>query len=447
MGQLSDAFFSVAKRESGRQRPFLATLEKTVSYDEAGECVMHLAARLAPFKTRSVGIRGTTIATMLLTLALDVVGCRIVLVPGVLAAKREFLDGLGIVAVLSEFSDIEKECPAARSSMDGQHECGEQEIVLFTSGTTGVPKAVMHHLPTLLAGVHRSVSLGDARWLFLNEISSFAGLQVFLHAVLNGGTISLAPLASTPLEQALRLALATRVTHISATPTFFRFLLGAAGQDDIAQLRPMQITLGGEVVDQTLLDRLSARFSESKITHIYASSEMGPCFSVHDRRAGFPASLLTSDALPVRIRVADGELMIKPKGRAFNYLNAAAGMTADGYFATGDLVERAGDRYVFVGRSSERINVGGRKVAPAEVEAILLTVPGVDFARVYGAPSSLLGQLVKADIVVDPSHTQESVRKHIHAVCRDRLAEPQRPRLLNFVRKVELLENGKIKRA
>ena len=82
----------------------------------------------------------------------------------------------------------------------------------------------------------------------------------------------------------------------------------------------MQITLGGEAVDQDLLDRLHAAFPHARLTHIYASTEMGVCFSVRDGKAGFPADYLSDRSLPCQLRIAsDGELEIRSKRAMVGY--------------------------------------------------------------------------------------------------------------------------------
>lgn len=437
MPQLAQAFFDIAKRQGGKV--FAADPERTLDYAEAASLVQRASARLQGCAGRGVGIVGTTIDSLIHLLALDAVGCRIALIPAALARHDGLLRSIGIHTVLSAPDDGAPTAPGAQDN-----HC--EELLLFTSGTTGTPKAVLQDMRAMLAAVHRSDRLGDARWLFPYQLSSFAGLQVFLHALLNGGALTLAPLAALPIERVVRLALRDRVTHISGTPSFYRFLLGSSRPDELARLDPVQITLGGEVVDQPVLDRLAANFPAARITHIYASSEMGHCFSVHDRRAGFPPALLDDPSLPVELRVRAGELQIRPRRRPFDYLNADAGFDAAGYFATGDMVELRGDRYLFTGRKTERINVGGSKVAPAEVEAVLAGVPGVAFAKVYGVPSSVLGQLVKADLVLDQGYSREEVRAAIDRICANRLSQTQRPHLFAFLAQPELLDNGKIQR-
>ena len=85
-----------------------------------------------------------------------------------------------------------------------------------------------------------------------------------------------------------------------------------AKSDLLAQLPIVQITLGGEVVDQAVLDRLKNAFPKSRLVHIYATTEMGRCFSVNDGLAGFPASYLKAP-LPdgVELKIEDGQLMIR----------------------------------------------------------------------------------------------------------------------------------------
>src|SRR5262245_32755960 len=88
---------------------------------------------------------------------------------------------------------------------------------------------------------------------------------------------------------------------------------------------------------------------------------------------------------------------------------------AQAWGRTGDLVEFQGDRVVFVGRTSDIINVGGNKVHPLEVERVIRTVAGVADVRVYGKASSIVGQLVACEITptrgVDPGQLEDAVRE------------------------------------
>lgn len=311
-------------------------------------------------------------------------------------------------------------------------------VVLFTSGTSGKPKAALHRWETLLGRVHQSPSLASSRWLLAYPFTAFAGLQVVLTALANGATLVLAE--GDPGAR-LGVAGAEGATHISATPTFFRLALATASEG-MAAFAPQQLTLGGEVVDQPVLDALRARFPAARITHIYASTEMGTCFSVHDGRAGFPAAWLDSDATPVRLRVEDGELMIKSPFAMRGYVGQAA--HDGGWYRTGDHVQIEGDRVFFGGRAGERINVGGRKVAPARVEEAVLAVPGVAAVRVSGRPSSLAGQLVQAHVVLVPGVEEAPVRLAILEHTQKVLQSHEVPRTIRFVPALEQTASGKL---
>jgi acyl-coenzyme A synthetase/AMP-(fatty) acid ligase len=118
--------------------------------------------------------------------------------------------------------------------------------------------------------------------------------------------------------------------------------------------------------------------------------------------------------------------------------------------ATGDLIEKRGNRYEFTGRRGDVIVVGGAKVYPKRVEELLRTVPGVADARVYGLPSAITGELVAAEIVMaeplpEPS-TPDQVRAAALAVCRERLEPHSVPRVLDFVKKLTVTPAGKIPR-
>ena len=345
-------------------------------------------------------------------------------------------------------------------------------VVLFTSGTSGKPKAALHRWETLLGRVHQSPSLASSRWLLAYPFTAFAGLQVVLTALANGATLVLAE-----GDPGARLGIAgvEGATHISATPTFFRLALATASEG-MAAFAPQQLTLGGEVVDQPVLDALRGRFPAARITHIYASTEMGTCFSVHDGRAGFPAAWLEasaaekesesgglprlsaaeadssarslcfatarSAATPVRLRIDDGELLIKSPFAMRGYVGQAA---HDGdWYRTGDHVQIEGDRVFFGGRAGERINVGGRKVAPARVEEAVLAVPGVAAVRVSGRPSSLAGQLVQAHVVLAPGADEAPVRLAILEHTQKVLQSHEVPRTIRFVPALEQTASGKL---
>src|SRR5262249_399996 len=147
-------------------------------------------------------------------------------------------------------------------------------IFIMSSGTTRSPK-IARHTPENLFATHRMTETSTrARWLLTFPPTSFAGMQVIFSAILGAADLAVAP--SLTIAAFAEAAQEHSVTHISGTPTFWRsFLLLTPSR---SALNLQQITLGGEAVDQSTLDRLRAAFPTARITHIYASTEAGVGF-------------------------------------------------------------------------------------------------------------------------------------------------------------------------
>lgn len=317
-------------------------------------------------------------------------------------------------------------------------------IFILTSGTTGMPKVAEHRFDRLVARITASAvveSNRGGRWLLTYPPTAFAGLQVLLTASLTDGAI-IVPTERTPHECA-HAAETRQATHISGTPTFWRSFLLAVQPQRLTSLR--QITLGGEAVDQGTLDRLAAAFPTARRTHIYASTEAGAVFAVSDGRAGFPAEWLEHEVQGVQLRVRSEQLEILSPRQMVGYraVTDEAPDAGDEWLRTGDLVRIEGDRVLFLGRDDAQINVGGSKVFPYEVEAYLLTLPGVIEARVRGVPNPISGQVVVAEIVTRPDVDRESLVRDVAAACRRDLPRFQVPGLIKIVEQMEVAESGK----
>ncbi|HYH21583.1 MAG TPA: fatty acid--CoA ligase family protein [Azospirillum sp.] len=311
-------------------------------------------------------------------------------------------------------------------------------VLLQTSGTTGAPKVVRHDF-TRLRGRLRGTGDRGARWLLTYEPAAFAGVQVILTALAAGATLIAAP--GEGLAGLARAALAHGATHVSGTPSFWRAFLIALGD---ARPPLKAVTLGGEPADQPLLDRLAEAFPGARLRHIYASTEAGSLFAVTDGRAGFPASWLETGVEAVGLRVRDGILEVRSPRAMLGYAGGGAA-DRDGWIVTGDLVAVVGDRVLFTGRADGRVNVGGVKVSPEAVEALLLTAPGVQDALVAAAANPITGRILTASVVPMPGVGEAAVR----ASVRDAVAalEPAaRPRLVHVVERLELGASGKKRR-
>ena len=183
------------------------------------------------------------------------------------------------------------------------------EWLMLTSGTSGVPKIVSHTLEGLTGAI---VADGPPRgaspvWATFYDIRRYGGLQIFLRAVIGGGSMVLSEPGEPIADHVARLH-ARGVTHVSGTPSHWRKLLmsGAAGG-----FSPRYVRLSGEIADQAVLDGLSRAFPKASIGHAYASTEAGVGFAVNDGREGFPADWSGTSRDGVEMKVEDGSLRIR----------------------------------------------------------------------------------------------------------------------------------------
>jgi acyl-coenzyme A synthetase/AMP-(fatty) acid ligase len=323
------------------------------------------------------------------------------------------------------------------------------EWLMLTSGTSGVPKIVSHSLEGLTGAI---IADGPARgaapvWATFYDIRRYGGLQIFLRAIIGGGSMVLSEPGEPIADYVARLQ-AGGVTHISGTPSHWRKLLMSGSA---AGFSPRYVRLSGEIADQAVLDGLRRAFPLASIGHAYASTEAGVGFAVNDGLEGFPATMLGESGDGVEMKVEDGSLRIRSTRAAHAYVgqNAAALTDADGFVDTGDMVELRGDRYHFVGRRGGIINIGGLKVHPEEIEAVINGHAEVRMSRARSRRSPITGSIVVADVILadgcDASRSDE-IRNKILADCRTHLASHKVPAMIKFVPSLDVTAAGKLAR-
>lgn len=284
------------------------------------------------------------------------------------------------------FSDFEDEYYAGEES-DEPGSMQTTKWILYTSGTTGVPKPVEHSLKSLTRTISKRESYNDLRWGLLYSANRMAGLQVILQA-LQSKTTLIAPDATWTMSQKIEFLMRHKVNALSATPTMWRQILQSKSH---AGWNLTQITLGGEIADQKILDSLHNEFPLARIVHIFASTETGVAFAVTDGKEGFPEEFLQDPPRGVRIKIIDGILHVELK---------VAG--SDKFVSTEDSVEIDQGRVKFLGRESGQVNIGGAKVWPEQVEAILRSHEYVVDALVAARKNSFTGSILIAQVVPTP---------------------------------------------
>lgn len=423
-----------------------------------------LGGRLEELRGRSVVLVLKEQLTAALTMIeLDGVARRLVLCPPDLAAQHlpQVLRGAEADAIVRDEGhpaasaiDIAPSISAApvlQPADPARRRSHTTEWILLTSGTTGAPKLVQHTLASLtsaLAGQPRPAP-ESVVWSTFYDIRRYGGLQIFLRAI-HAGSLVLSDPAEPVLDFLARTA-AAGVTHISGTPSHWRRALMSGA---MATMAPRYVRLSGEIADQGVLDSLRAAYPGVTVAHAFASTEAGVAFEVRDGLAGFPVSLIGAPG-PVDLRVIEHTLRIRSAGTAQRYLGegTAALRDPEGYVDTGDRLEQRDGRYYFIGRLGGVINVGGLKVYPEEVEAVINSHPWVRMSLVKARRNAITGSVVTADVVLTDETQKagerppaEALTRELTDSCRRVLAPHKVPTLIRIVPALEMSAAGKLVR-
>lgn len=342
----------------------------------------------------------------------------------------------------SELSDVNldavnKQLPVSHSSFSSIEEIIEallsskSEITIFTSGTTGQPKKVVHTINSLARAVRRGDKYKSQVWGYAYNPTHMAGLQVFFQAFSNSST--LVNIFAKSREEVYKAIEKNNITHLSATPTFYRLLLPF----EKAYTSVERASLGGEKSESHLYEEIRRIFPNAKINNIYASTEAGSLFAAKGDCFQIPEKIRD------KFLVKDNELLIHK-----SLLGHSESFIFDGdYYRSGDLIEWVDQNeglFRFKSRKNELINVGGYKVNPGEVENVINLIDGVKQTVVYGKANSVLGNVLCADIVVeDGCGLKES---DIRKILSRQLQDFKVPRRIKFKDHLELTRTGKLKR-
>jgi len=264
-------------------------------------------------------------------------------------------------------------------------------LVIYTSGTMNKPKAVLHDVTKL----SKRYTQQNRKFVTLltMDFDRIGGLDLVFRTLMGNGTV-IVPKNRRPgtILDALNRY---HVQVLPGTATLFRSIL-LSGKDFDCEFDDLKyIVYGAEFMPQYLLNLLKIKFPKAEIMQTYGSTELGTLRTV---RHGDDCQWLKLSSEGTEFRVNEGMLEIKSKESMVGYLNAESPFTKDGWYKTGDLVERIGQRFRIIGRRDDLINVGGNKVSPLEVEEVIQRIDGVYDATVYGVPNSILGQIVGAKI-------------------------------------------------
>jgi len=348
-------------------------------------------------------------------------------------------------------------------------EIGEDDLayLLYTSGTTGLPKGVVHNHRSMLEIVTQYVILPELKRddIDLITIPLYWGPSLLLHILPHfyvGSTIVV--LKEFNPDVVLKTIETEKVSTTLMPPSFIISLLNHPGLDqyNISSLR--SIVFGGEIMPVEVLNRAIGVFGNI-FAHIYGLMEITPVTYFHEDDLvldGTPEGLnrvqsCGREAINVEVRVVDendndvipgevGEVIVKGDNMMKGYWElpqATAETIRGGYVHTGDLATLDKEGYLYlVGRKKDIINSGGKTIYPGDVEEVIYRHPSVSQAAVIGAADAKLGESVKAVVVLKEG--MKSTENEILDFCKQNLASHAVPQSIEFVNELPRNPSGKI---
>ena len=318
---------------------------------------------------------------------------------------------------------------------------GTSGLILFSSGSTGVPKAMIHDLDKLIDSYmnKRGKRLTFLIFLMFDHIG---GLNTMLNCISMGVTMVF-PLERNP-DHICELIERYEINILPASPTFLNLILisGSNLKYNLSSLR--MITYGTEPMPETLLIRLKDVFPRIKFLQTFGTSETG--ISTTSSKSS-DSTYLKIDDPNTDYKIVDGELWIRSKTQILGYLNSSMErFTEDGWFKTGDIVEQEGDYIKIVGRNQELINVGGEKVLPSEVESVLFQMPEIKDCIVFGEKNPIIGQIVVAKVLFNETIKPSEAKKNVVNFCQNKLDRYKIPAKVILMQEAEYSERFKKKR-
>ncbi len=264
-------------------------------------------------------------------------------------------------------------------------------LVLFSTGTTGRPKAILHDLTVFMKRFETPrPTLKAINFLLFDHIG---GLNTLLHTLFNKGTV-VAP-RSRSVEDILATCEEHKIEVLPTTPTFLRMMLMSGLIPDKVPKSLRIITYGTERMDQPTLDLLCDLLPYVDFRQTFGMSELG---IVRVKSKARNSLFMKIGGEDIETRVVDNVLEIRSQTRMLGYLNASSPFNEEGWYNTKDIVEECDGYYKVTGRTSDVINVGGLKFMASEVERVALQYDDVSLVKAEGKPNPITGQHVELTV-------------------------------------------------
>ena len=381
----------LSERWKGVDYPFLIHASRSLKFDEvinqqhidlSGVRSGDVVALIGDFNPQSI-----------LTF-LQLIDKNVILVPLTVdtRAQHEYFFESALVDVVIEGNNLRRLNHCRNHSLvDSLKLKNHAGLVLFSTGTTGRPKAILHDLTLFMQRFETPrPTLKTINFLLFDHIG---GLNTLLHTLFNKGTVV------APESRGVKAILATCAEHeievLPTTPTFLRLMLMSGLIPEGVPKSLRIITYGTERMDQPTLDALCELLPNIEFRQTFGMSELG---IVRVKSEASNSLFMKVGGEGIETRIVDNVLEIRSQTRMLGYLNAESPFDDEGWYNTKDIVEERNGYYKVTGRISELINVGGLKFMASEVERVALQYEHVELAKAEAKPNPITGQHVELTV-------------------------------------------------
>ncbi|MAR84580.1 MAG: o-succinylbenzoate--CoA ligase [Cytophagia bacterium] len=315
-------------------------------------------------------------------------------------------------------------------------------LILFSSGSTGIPKSMLHNLSTILS-LYLKNKFRNHTYLVFLMFDHIGGLNTMFNIFSMTSTMVI-PKKRDP-ENISRLIEKYKVRILPASPTFLNLMYLNKCFDKYDFSSVILITYGTEPMSEILLNKLRDILPKTKFLQTFGTSETGIIKTISKSSSSL---LIKFDDPNQEYKIVNDELWLRSKTQVLGYLNHSnKNFTNDGWFKTGDLVEVYDEKFLKIkGRKKEVINIGGEKVLPIEVESVINKLDYINDCTIYSENHSIMGQIMIARIVIDSDKDFKEIKKHVRKHCKKYLDSFKVPSKFIIKKEIEFSNRFKKKR-
>ncbi len=309
-------------------------------------------------------------------------------------------------------------------------------LLLFTSGTTGQPKAILHNFD-LFMQKYLNMNMRNNIFISFLLFDHIGGINTLFSSLFSKSSVVI-PVSRNP-EHIGNLLELFRVEILPTTPTFLRMLMYFDEETHRKFSKLRVITYGTEVMDENTLNSINILLPEVEFRQTYGMSELG-IFRIKSESNTSLYFKFNDERVDTRIN-KDNLLQINSKSRMVGYLNHPSPFYDGGWFDTQDIVEIKNGFIKVLGRNSKIVNIGGLKVNPEEIQSILMEIPGIRRSRVYGVKNPITGNHLEADVAISDGNSisEKDIKLYLSAKL-------ERYKIPNIIRIKDVPINYRFKR-